>query len=75
MIPTLVLIGLAIGLLPRPWYAVGLLVAGCGWALHLIVVGTIPPTDGSSALGAFVLALANAAVGILAATAFVALRS
>lgn len=66
MIPTLILVGIVVGLLPRPWYLVGIVAAGIAWPLLRAISG---PTaiDGLSMLGEFAIAAANAAAGTVIA--------
>lgn len=64
MIPTLLLAGLAVGLLPRRWAVVGVALLSAGWATLLLANGTVSGVGGM--LGAAILGLANAAIGGLA---------
>ncbi len=66
MIPTLLVVGLAIGLLPRlPWRltALAVAVAAVAWPALLVATGAIGALTSASILGALALAAANAAVG------------
>lgn len=64
MIPSMMLVGLVVGALPRPWYLVGLAIAAVGWAVLLIVGDTIEVGDQADIVGALLLALVNTAAGI-----------
>lgn len=64
MIPTMMLVGLLVGLLPRPWYLVGVVVASIGWALALVVTDVIGVGDVAGIVGAVLLALVNMLVGV-----------
>ena len=63
MIPTLILVGAIVGILPRPWFVAGLVIAAIAWPVLLVSSGTVRPTDVEGMLGAFALAAVNAAVG------------
>jgi hypothetical protein len=41
MTPTFILIGVVVGLLPRPWFLVGLVVAAVAWPIGRVVSGTV----------------------------------
>jgi formate-dependent nitrite reductase membrane component NrfD len=60
MIPTMIVLGLFIGLLHRPWNAVGVLVAASGWALFLVTTGTVAISDPLLVTAAFLLGGLNA---------------
>lgn len=64
MIPSMMLVGLVVGALPRPWYLVGLTVAAVGWAVLLVLSDIIEVGDQADIVGAVLLAAANTAVGI-----------
>lgn len=64
MIPTMILVGLFVGLLPRPWYLLGVVLAACGWAVLLVQTGVVAASDYTILLGGFVLALLNVLVGV-----------
>jgi hypothetical protein len=65
MIPTMILVGLAIGILPRPWYIVGLAAAVVFWPALLLAIGTIEPNETANIVGAAALALQNTVIGIV----------
>ncbi len=67
MIPTMILIGLAVGSLPRPWWVVGFGFATVGWPLLLILSDILQASEVASVLIAFALAAVNAAVGVAVA--------
>lgn len=61
MIPTLLLAGLPIGLLPRWWPVVGVLIAGIGWTILFAVDDLLSgPVD---AIFVFAFGVANLAGG------------
>jgi hypothetical protein len=60
----MILVGLLAGLLPRPWFLVGVVVASCGWAAWLVVADIVAAGDTANVVGAFLLALANVLVGV-----------
>ena len=64
MIPTMILAGLFIGLLRRPWYLIGLIVAAVGWALLVVITDVIEVGNTGDILGAMSIAALNAAVGV-----------
>ncbi len=66
MIPTLMLVGFAVGFLPRPWYLVGMALAAAAWPLFR-VASSAAVIDGPSMVGEFALACANVAVGVVIA--------
>lgn len=61
MIPTLLLAGLVVGMLPAKWALVGVVVLGLGWGVLLFSSGTVTGVDGT--FWAALLGLANAVVG------------
>ena len=65
MIPTMILVGLVIGLLPKPWYIVGLAVAVVFWPLLLLATGTIETGETANIIGAAALALQNTVIGLV----------
>ena len=67
MIPTMILIGLAIGSLPRPWWVVGFGIATIGWPLLLIWSEVLQASEVASVLIAMALAAVNTAVGVAVA--------
>ncbi len=67
MIPTLILAGLAVGLLPKPWYLVAALVITLCWPVFLIVDNGTGVTGIDDLIGPFVLAAINTGVGALIA--------
>ena len=64
MIPTMILVGLVLGLLRRPWYVVGAVVASLGWTVALVVTDVIAAGDIVNVLGAVFLALLNVFAGV-----------
>jgi hypothetical protein len=66
MIPTLILAGLVVGFLPRPWYLVGIALAAATWPLLRVASGSAT-IDTPGMLGEFALACANVAVGVVIA--------
>jgi hypothetical protein len=66
MIPTLILIGLVVGLLPRPEDRLGILVAGAAWPLLRGTSGAAE-IDGQSMVAEFAISAINAAVGAVVA--------
>ena len=64
MIPTMILIGLLAGLLPRPWHVVVFCCASVAWPLLLAGSGTIAMSDPAGVLAAWALGGVNAAVGV-----------
>lgn len=64
MIPTMMLVGLLVGLLPRPWYVVGIVTASIGWAVLLVGTDVIGAGDVIAIAGAILLALVNTLVGV-----------
>jgi hypothetical protein len=68
MIPTLIVAGLLVGLLPRSWYLIGLGSATIAWPLLLIQSGIVESSDAPTLLNATALAALNVSVGLLVAT-------
>lgn len=66
MIPTMIAIGFLVGFLPRPWYLAGIAIGAAAWPL-LLVASDATSVDGPGALGAFLIAAANAGVGAVVA--------
>jgi hypothetical protein len=68
MVPTFILIGVVVGLLPRPWFLVGIVVAALAWPVGRVISGTvefdIPNMAGEAAISGINLAL-GAVVGRL----------
>lgn len=71
MIPTIILVGLALGLLPRRWQVVGVVVASVAWAVRLVIDGVIAAGDGGNVLGAMIFALVNVIAGLVVMRAVV----
>ena len=67
MIPTMILIGLAVGSLPRPWWVVGFGIAPIAWPFLLIWSDVLQASEVASVLIALALAAVNAAVGVAVA--------
>jgi hypothetical protein len=61
----MILIGLVIGLLPKPWYIVGLAAAVIFWPLLLLATGTIETAETAEIAGAAALALQNTVIGLV----------
>ena len=72
MIPTMILIGLVVGSLPKPWYLVGFGIATVAWPLLLIWSDILQASEIASVLIALALAAVNAAVGVAVARGAVA---
>ena len=64
MIPTMIVLGLVIGLLPRPWYGITAVLAGISWVVLLGSMGTIAISDVSEVLSTFLFGLVNVLVGV-----------
>jgi hypothetical protein len=75
MIPTMILIGLVIGLLPKPWYLVGLATAVVFWPVLLLATGTIETGETAEIVGAAALALQNTVIGLVITKGVFALMS
>ncbi len=73
VIPTMIIIGLLVGFLPRPWYMLGFAIAIAAWPLLLVRSGIIDPGDAETILGALAFAAGNAAVGLVIARGLTAL--
>lgn len=73
VIPTMIVIGLLVGFLPRPWYILGLAIAAIAWPLLLVYSGVIESGDMGNILGALALAAVNATLGLIVARALTAL--
>ncbi len=67
MIPTMILIGLALGSLPRPWWVVGFGIATIAWPLLLIWSDVLQASEVANVLIAMALAAVNAAIGVAVA--------
>jgi hypothetical protein len=65
MIPTSILVGLVIGLLPRSWARIGAGAAALAWPVLLVSSGAIRANDTESLLGAFLLAAVNTVAGVV----------
>jgi hypothetical protein len=65
MIPTMIVLGLFVGLLHRPWYAVGVLVAAAGWTLLMVTSGTVAIGDPLLVAVAFLLGGLNTMIGVI----------
>lgn len=63
MIPSMLLLGLVIGLAPRPWFYLLSLLAGVGWAVLLVVNGTVDSGRGLEVFNAFMFGSVNAMIG------------
>jgi hypothetical protein len=61
VIPTMILLGLVLG----RWMPVAFLAAAVGWPLLLVASGVVAPDDGQTLATAAVLAVINAAVGVV----------
>jgi hypothetical protein len=64
MIPTLLLAGVIIGLLPRPWFIVGILLSAAAWTLLLTFSKPGAPLDAASMFGDFAIATINSALAV-----------
>jgi hypothetical protein len=62
MIPTLIVAGLVVGFLPRPWLFAGIVIAAAAWPLLLAISRPARSFDVASALGEFALAALNVAI-------------
>jgi hypothetical protein len=65
MVPTMILIGLAIGFLPRPWRLAGMILASISWPILLLASGTGQAIDVQSRLGEAAIAAANVGFAVL----------
>jgi hypothetical protein len=63
MIPTMVVIGLLVGILPRPWHVVGFGLAVVAWPPLLVQAGSVGLGDVAGLIGAGALAALNVAIG------------
>ena len=64
MIPSAILAGLLVGLLPKPWWIFGTALVGCGWIVVLISTDIIAVNDELSIVGSILLAVMNTLVGV-----------
>jgi hypothetical protein len=65
MVPTFILIGVIVGLLPRPWFLVGIAVAAMAWPIYRVVSGAAE-IDVPSMVGEVVISAINLALGAVA---------
>ena len=63
VIPTMIVLGLVIGLAPRPWFYLLSLLAGAGWAGVLAINGTVDTTNSFEMMNAFIFGAVNAMLG------------
>jgi uncharacterized membrane protein YphA (DoxX/SURF4 family) len=73
VIPTMIIIGLVVGFLPRPWSLIGLAIAAVAWPLLLISSGVMGSSDTENILGGLAVATVNATAGLVIARALIAL--
>lgn len=64
MIPTLILAGIVLGLLPQPWSIAGVVGVAAAWTLLLAFSRPGGPIDAASMVGDFALAAVNAAIAV-----------
>ena len=67
MLPGIILVGFLDGLLPKPWPLIGVGIVAVFWALAPVVSGNIALSDRDALVGATMLALLNAVVGMAVA--------
>ena len=65
MIPTLLLAGLVVGLLSRPWWLAGLVVVSAGWVLLIGESRSYATVDVTSMIGEFAIAAVNTLIGVI----------
>jgi hypothetical protein len=63
VIPTVIVLGLVIGFAPRPWFYLLSLLAGVGWAVLGVIIGTIDADSVSILFGAFMFGAVNTMIG------------
>ncbi|MDQ2653629.1 MAG: hypothetical protein M3Z20_11385 [Chloroflexota bacterium] len=64
MIPALLLAGVLIGLLPQPWFVVGIPISAAAWTILLAISKPGPSMDAASMFGDFAIAAINAALAV-----------
>ena len=69
----MLVVGLVLGFLPRTWRNVGIAVAAFGWAVLLIVDGTLDAGVTTSVVFSVVFAAANVFVGVAVANVIIGL--